>query len=147
MARLTNPEPLSRVVQQQFERIRSDYKLRALTDEESGGGVNRLPRGVFGFTYSPAEDDFPLFNEHDVRSYEAHKLEDGSLILLGFLTAEEKTAFEQASQETTIHLFAELSGKADQLVRVPLSRVLSHVENSARNGTGLEIHAGPAEQG
>jgi hypothetical protein len=139
MAKLTNPEPLSQELTRELERIRSAHRLRALTDSESGTGVNRLPNGVFGFTYSPVEENFPLFNDRDLRSFEGHKLEDGSVFLLGFLTPEEKTSLEKAGEGATIHLFPEPKGKADQLARVALARVVRHVENSARKGTGLEL--------
>lgn len=139
MAKLTNPEPLLQELTRELERMRSAHRLRALTDSESGTGVKRLPNGVFGFTYSPVEENFPLFNDRDLRSFEGHKLEDGSIFLLGFLTPEEKDAIEKTGAEPTIHLFPEPRGNADQLVRVPLARVVRHVENSARKGTGLEL--------
>ncbi len=139
MAKLTNPEPLSQELTRELERIRSAYRLRALSESESGTGVNRLPNGVFGFTYSPAEDNFPLFLDRDLRSFEGHKLEDGTLFLLGFLTPEERNDFEKGGAGRTIHLFPEPRGKADQLVRVPLARIARHVENSVRKGTGLEL--------
>jgi hypothetical protein len=142
MANLTNPEPLSEELTKTFEKIRAERKLRALTYEESGTGVNRLPKGVFGFTYSPAEDNFPLFKDRDLRSYESHKLDDGSVALLGFLTASERSQLESASK-TRIHLFPEPKDQAVELVTVPMSRVVSHVENSARLGTGLELELGP----
>jgi hypothetical protein len=139
MAKLTNPEPLSQELTRELEQIRASYRLRALTESESGTGVNRLPNGVYGFTYSPAEDNFPLFQDRDLRSFEGHKLEDGSIFLLGFLTVDERNAFEKPGAGPTIHLFPEPKGPADQLVRVPLARIVRHVENSARKGTGLEL--------
>jgi hypothetical protein len=139
MAKLTNPEPLSQDLTRELERIRSAHRLRPLTDTESGSGVNRLPNGVFGFTYSPVEENFPLFNDRDLRSFEGHKLEDGSIYLLGFLTREEKEAFEKTGAGPTIHLFPDPKAEADQLVRVPLARIVRHVENSVRKGTGLEL--------
>ena len=139
MAKLTNPEPLSQEVTQELERIRSAHRLRALTDTESGSGVNRLPNGVYGFTYSPAEENFPLFNDRDLRSFEGHKLEDGGILLLGFLTPEDEETFEKTGAGPTIHLFPEPKGKAVQLVRVPLARIVRHVENSVRKATGLEL--------
>ena len=139
MAELTNPEPLSADVRSVFEKLRNEHSLRALTGEESGSGVDRLPQGVFGFTYSPALENFPLFNERDLRSYEGHKLQDGSVLVLGFLTREETEAFNKATANTTIHLFPEPKGDANELVKVPMSRVVSHVEYSQREGTGLEL--------
>jgi len=144
MAKLTNPEPLPQEVTQELERIRSAHRLRALTDTESGSGVNRLPNGVYGFTYSAAEENFPLFNDRDLRSFETHKLEDGRIFLLGFLTPEDEASFEKTAAGPTIHLFPEPKGNALQLVRVPLARVVRHVENSARKGTGLELLLRPA---
>ena len=142
MAKLTNPEPLSQETLRAFEKIRAERKLRALTADESGTGVNKLPQGVFGFTYSPAEDNFPLFKDRDLRSFESHKLADGTVALLGFLTSSERSQLE-SSTKTRIHLFPEPKDQAVELVTVPMSRVLSHVENSARKGTGLELEIGP----
>jgi hypothetical protein len=123
MAKLTEREPLSKEAQQEFERLRAADKLRALTSDESGTGINRLP---------------------NLRSFESHKLADGTVFVLGFLTSEEKASFEKASEPTDVRLFPEPKGSADQLVRVPATRVVSHVENSARTGTGLEIQVRPA---
>jgi hypothetical protein len=145
MAKLTTPEPLPADVQKAFERIRSAHGLRSLTAEESGTGVDRLPAGVYGFTYSPAEKNFPLFHDRDLRSFESHKLEDGSVYLLGFVTGAEKDAFESA-QPATLNLLPEPKGSADRLVRVPMSRVTSYVENSARKGTGFELVVSPKKE-
>ena len=139
MAKLTNPEPLPQEITRELERIRSSHRLRALTESESGSGVHRLPNGVFGYTYSPVEENFPLFGERDLRSFEGHKRADGSIFLLGFLTPEDKEAFEKTGAGPTIHLFPEPKEKAVQLVPVPLARIVRHVEHSVRKGTGLEL--------
>lgn len=144
MAQLSNPVPLTEEIQRQFEKARAAHALRPLTEDESGSGVERLPDGVYGFTYSPAEPNFPLFRQRDLRSFETHKLADSSVFLLGFLTAEEKTGFD-ASQAArlTLHLFPEPKGDAIHLASIPMNRVLSHVENSAREGKGLVLEIGP----
>ena len=143
MAKLTNPEPLPQEVTRELEGLRAKYKLRTLTESESGSGVHRLPNGVFGFTYSPAEENFPLFNERDLRSFEGHKLEDGTIFLLGFLSPEGRETLEKTGGPT-IHLFPEPKEVANQLVRVPLARIVRHGENSVRKGTGLELLLRPA---
>jgi hypothetical protein len=130
-------------IQRAFEKVRSAHALRALTDDESGTGVDKLPNGVYGFTYSPAIENFPLFAERDLRSYEGHKRADGTVVLLGYLSAQEKDAFEAASEKATIHLFPEPKGEATELVTVPMTRVLGHVEYSQRTGNGLELAIGP----
>ena len=139
MADLQNPEPLTPELQQTFEEIRAAHQLRPLTEDESGDGVDNLPSGVYGFTYSPALENFPLFKDRDLRCYEGQKLSDGSVVLLGFLTASEKQTFEQTAEIATIHLFAEPKADASELVTVPMSRVLGHVEYSQRGAEGLEL--------
>lgn len=145
MAKLQTPEPLPTEVQKEFDQLRSAHGLRPLTADESGTGVDRLPGGVYGFTYSPAEKNFPFFNARDLRSFESHKLKDGSVYLLGFVTPDEKDAFAGA-QPKTLFLFPEPKGNADRLVRIPMSRVVSYVENSARKGTGFELKVSPHKE-
>ncbi|HXV65381.1 MAG TPA: hypothetical protein VEK15_32095 [Vicinamibacteria bacterium] len=144
MAQLSNPVPLTEETQRQFEQARAARALRPLTEDESGGGVERLPDGVYGFTYSPAEPNFPLFRQRDLRTFETHKLADSRVFLLGFLTAEEKAGFDDPrTARLTLHLFPEPKGDATHLVSIPMSRVLSHIENSARAGNGLALEIGP----
>ncbi len=56
------------------ETLRQTHKVRLVTAAEEGGGVNALPAGVYGFTYSPALVNAPLFTTRRYRSYETHKL-------------------------------------------------------------------------
>lgn len=144
MSRLKDPEPLSKELEAAFAELRKTHGLRALTEDESGDGVNNLPSGVYGFTYSPFLDNFPLFSRRDLRCYEGHKLSDGTVEVLGFLTPEDKNTFETATDRATLHLFAEPEGAASELVRVPASRVLGQVEHSQRGNQGLELTVAPA---
>ena len=66
------------------------------------------------------------------------------LLLLGFLTADEKQKLENTAEKATIHLFAEPTGDVDELVSVPMARVLGHVEYSQRGGKGLELSVSAA---
>lgn len=144
---LQNPEPLAQDVVRALEEIRASHQLRLVTDDESGDGVDNLPPGVYGFTYSPALENFPLFKDRDLRCYEGHKLSDGSVVVLGFLDAAEKRALEQTPETATIHLFAEPKGEASELVSVPMSRVLAHVEYSQRGAAGLELSVSAVSPG
>ena len=144
MAELQNPGSLPQDMQRAVDAIRSAHQLRPLTEDESGGGVDNLPQGVYGFTYSPALENFPLFKVRDLRCYEGHKLADGSVVLLGFLTAADKQTLETTAEKATIHLFAEPTGDVGELVSIPMSRVLGHVEYSQRGGKGLELSVSSA---
>ena len=125
-------------IEKQLEDLRAKNQVRALTEEEDGTGIDRLPSGVCGFTYSPLSENFPLFKVRDLRSYEAHKLPDGSALLLGFVTQGESIQIEAGRESVTIHLFPEPMGEASFFTAVPTGRVQSHVEHSQRVDKGLE---------
>jgi hypothetical protein len=130
-------------VEKQFEELRATHKVRIVSEEEDGTGINNLPGGVYGFTYSPASDNFPLFKKRVLRSYEAHKLGDGTAILVGFITEGESLQMSAGRESVTIHLFPEPQAGATQLTTVPMTRVTSHKEHSQRGDTGLELQIGP----
>ncbi len=126
-----------------FESIRNRNGLRALTEDEEGLGIDDQPAGVFGFTYSPAAENFPLFRTRKLRCYEAHKRSDGSAYLLGFLNPDEAASVRAARERVTVHLFAEPQGEATELMEIPMARVVGHKENSQRGAQGLELYVAP----
>ncbi|HEX9725999.1 MAG TPA: hypothetical protein VGC53_17115 [Vicinamibacteria bacterium] len=128
----------------EIEELRTQHQVRLVTDEEEGTGIDRLPSGVYGFTYSPAADNFPLFKKKEINSYESHKLRDGRAILIGYLTSEEVDKLNTSKKAVVLHLFPVPKEKATTLVIVPMARVLGHQEHSQRLGTGLELRVGPA---
>ena len=130
----------------EMEDLRSRHQVRLVSDEEEGIGIDRLPRGVYGFTYSPAAENFPLFRKQDLNSYEAHKLPDGNAVLLGYLTREEADRLESAEEATVLHLFPNAKGEAGTLVILPMARVVAHREYSQREGKGLEVRVGLARR-
>ena len=128
----------------EIEELRTKHQLRLVSDEEEGTGVDRLPGGVYGFTYSPTADNFPLFKKHEFNSYETHKLPDGSAILIGYLTKEEADTLDTTKEPAVIHLFPDPKEEATTLAILPMSRVVGSKEHSQREGKGLEIQVGPA---
>jgi hypothetical protein len=123
----------------EIEDLRAQHQVRLVSEEEEGTGIDRLPNGVYGFTYSPAADNFPLFMKRGLNGYEAHKLLDGTAVLVGYLTQEEADKLESSQETNLLHLFADPSEKAGTLVILPMSRVTGHREHSQRGGTGLEV--------
>lgn len=130
-------------LEKQFEELRSKNRVRLVTDDQSGSGIDRLPGGVYGFTYSPAESNFPLFKERAMRTYEAHKLTDDTAVLLGFVSQGESLKMETGRESVTVRLFPEPHEEASVMVSIAMVRVLSRVEHSQRGGKGLELEVGP----
>jgi hypothetical protein len=124
-----------------FERaaLRSKHDVRGLADSEDGVGVHRQVGGVFGFTYAVGRPDMPLFVQRRSRSYEVHKLVDGTVLIVGYLTPDEAMKLEGPGERCSMHLFPDPTESASRLVGVPVDRVIKYKEYSERTGRGLEL--------
>src|SRR6266566_9236855 len=97
MSRVTYANTPSTLDQQT---LRTTHDVRVVSAEEEGMGVNALPGGVYGFTYSPALPNAPLFAERRYRSYETHKLAGGEILVIGFADAATAEQLESADEQT-----------------------------------------------
>ena len=119
--------------------LRTTHNVRIVSTDEEGMGVNSLPGGVYGFTYSPALPNAPLFAERRFRSYETHKLAGGEIFVIGFAEVETAAALESASGEQTLQIQPEPDGTASVLVKVPYSRIRHHRQYAAPNQHGFTV--------
>jgi hypothetical protein len=119
--------------------LRTTHDVRLVTHEEEGLGVNALPGGVYGFTYSPALPNAPLFAERRFRSYETHKLAGGEIYVVGFADVETAAAIEATAHERTIQIQPEPDGTSNVLVKVPYSRIHQHRQYAAPNQHGFTV--------
>jgi hypothetical protein len=101
--------------------------------------VNALPAGVYGFTYSPALPNAPLFAERRFRSYETHKVASGEIYVIGFADVETAAAVVSTSEERAIQIQPEPEGSANVLVKVPYSRIRHHRQYAAPNQHGFTV--------
>lgn len=121
------------------ETLRTVHDVRLVADAEEGTGVNALPAGVYGFTYSPGLPNAPLFAARRYRSFEIHKLASGDVFIIGFVTREASAQMTSAEKDVTIQLQAEPEGSADTLVAVPYSRIRQHRQYAAPNQHGFAV--------
>ena len=121
------------------EMLRTAHKVRIVSAAEEGSGVNALPGGVYGFTYSPGLPSAPLFAERRYRSYETHKLASGEICVVGFADVETAASLESSSAERTIQVQPEPDEKATVLVKVPYSRIRQHRQYAAPNHHGFTV--------
>ena len=70
------------------ETLRTQRGLRVVTADENGSDVFHMPNGVFGFTYSPAQREMPIYDRKPMHSFEVQRLNDGSVHMVGFVTPE-----------------------------------------------------------
>jgi hypothetical protein len=126
------------------ETLRLVHQVRLVTSAEEGTGVNALPHGVYGFTYSPGLPNAPLFAVRRYRSFETHKLASGDVFIIGFLTREAANALSSTLTDITIQLQPEPEGTADVLVTIPYSRIRQHRQYAAPNQHGFAVMVTPA---
>jgi hypothetical protein len=97
--------------------------LRSLTVDEIGLPVARLPEGVHGFTTSAASSEVAAFDKPVFRSFEVHKLQDGEVRFLGYMTSADQQVFESGLEPATVDLYPDPYEEASNLVAVPVSRI------------------------
>ena len=123
--------------------LREQLGLRAITDKEEGTSIGRLPAGVYGFTNSPASDELPVFTAYRYHAFEAQKLKDGSIQLLGYVTANEKTELEKGEEPVALNLYPDPTGESTHLVAVPLSRIDRRRAPSRDQGNWMPVDVAP----
>src|SRR3954469_9150259 len=128
MSRVTYANTPSTLDQQA---LRQAHDVRIVTAAEEGMGVNALPAGVYGFTYSPALPNAPLFAERRYRSYETHKLPSGEIYVIGFAAVDAAAALESHTGEQTLQIQPEPEGDAVVLVQIPYARIGHHRQHAA----------------
>jgi hypothetical protein len=126
------------------ESLRTAHLVRLVTSDEEGTGVNALPGGVYGFTYSPGLANAPLFATRRYRSYEIHKLASGDTFVVGFATREAAAALSSSLTDVTIQVQPEPEGTASVLVTIPYSRIRHHRQYAAPNQHGFPVTVQPA---
>lgn len=130
--------------EEQRKPLREKHQVRLLHDPEDGTGLPRLPNGVYGYTYAPAVGEAPLFHQYKYQSFEVHKLEDGTIVLIGFVTPE-NAARIAASEPVKLRLLPDPTDQAPSIVALPLWRIQRFKEYSARDGQGLEVELSGAK--
>jgi hypothetical protein len=126
------------------EALRLTHQVRLVAASEEGSGVNALPGGVYGFTYSPGLPSSPLFAVRRYRSYETHKLASGEIYIIGFAMADAARALSTATAEMTLQIHPQPEGNHDVLVTIPYSRIRRHRQYAAPNQDGFTVTVLPS---
>jgi len=127
--------------------LRATHGVRLVTEAEEGTGVNALPGGVYGFTYSPGLPNAPLFAARRYRSYEVHKRADGETFIVAYTDAVTAEQIASAPVDMTVRVQPEATADAMILVRVPYARIRRHRQYALPNQEGFSVTLGPASTG
>ncbi|MGH9722140.1 MAG: hypothetical protein ACRD8O_18175 [Bryobacteraceae bacterium] len=119
------------------EQLRKLHGVSLVSDACDGAGLNRVPAGVFGFTFSPGLKDAPVFQKGPPGSFEVHKLPGGESLLVGHVRAEIAATIAHGALE--IELYPQERGDAMALVTVPMSRIEHFSQHSIRESGALKL--------
>jgi hypothetical protein len=125
------------------ESLRVAHQVRVVTDAEEGTGVNGLPGGVYGFTYSPGLENAPLFAVRRYRSYETHKLPSGEVFVIGYAKPEVARDLSTSASELVLQVHPQADEGFDTLVTIPYSRIRQHRQYAAPNQDGFTVTVTP----
>jgi hypothetical protein len=126
------------------ELLREAHQVRVVSEQDEGTGVNALPGGVYGFTYSPGLSSAPLFAIRRYRSYETHKLPSGDVFIVGFAKADIARELSIATEEMTLQIHPQPESEYQTLVTIPYSRIRHHRQYAAPNQDGFTVTVQPA---
>lgn len=127
--------------------LRAAHGVRLVNDAEEGTGVDALPGGVYGYTYSPGLPNAPLFAMRRYRSYEVHKPANGEIFVVAYADAATAQHIASASGDVTVRVQPEATPDATPdatlLVTVPYSRIRRHRQYAAPNQDGFLVTLAP----
>jgi hypothetical protein len=121
------------------EQLRASHGVRPVTGTQEGTGVNQLPGGVYGFTYSPGLPNAPLFAVKRYRSYEIHKLTTGEAFVIAFADADTARQIASTDADMNVRVHPDPADAADVLVEIPYSRIRHHRQYAAPNQEGFTV--------
>jgi len=121
------------------EQLRTAHGVRPVMDAEEGTGVNQLPGGVYGFTYSPGLPNAPLFAVRRYRSYEIHKLSTGEPFVIAFADADTASQIASALSDMNVRVHPDATDTAPVLVKIPYARIRHHRQYAAPNQEGFTV--------
>jgi hypothetical protein len=119
--------------------------LTLVTDELVGVPLEALPDNVYGFTFSPLNENTPLFAKRVFQCFEIHRLADGEVEILGFLTPKEAQALREGREELDVKLYPEPRDESTELVTVQLHRIIRAKPPVRSDGNYMPVHVDAIE--
>jgi hypothetical protein len=125
--------------------LRRKHAVTLVSEADEGFGADRQSAGVYGFSYAPALASAPLFRRRTYQSFEVHKLQDGSVVIVGFVPEQVARQIEEGREALRFRLLPEPREDAAAAVAIPHWRIARSRDHSARDGKGLELQLRPIQ--
>jgi hypothetical protein len=128
------------------EKLRAERNLHPVSDAEEGAPIQLVSAGVYGFTYSPGTEAVPLYAKRTFQVFETHKLADGETHLIGFLKPSEAATLRAGVDFLDCNLYPDPYGEAQEMVSLPLRRVLKAKPASRESGNYVPLQIVPIRE-
>lgn len=125
--------------------LRTRAGVRLMTADKDGFSLIDQENGTYGYTCSPIAAEAPLFQANVYQSFECHKLADGSLHLVGWVTDAERCSMESGREAMDVSLFPDARAEASALVSLPLERIGQTKPPARAEGNFLRLRVNPVQ--
>jgi hypothetical protein len=126
-------------VEREVEAVRARNGVSPVRLEDEGVPLASLPDSVYGYTYSPLNESTPLFAERTFQSFEVHKLTEGVVHVLGYVSAGDAGRLSGAQEPADIRFYPEPYGEATRLAEVSLERIVRARPVSRADGNYMTL--------
>ncbi len=106
------------------EQLRASNRVVPVSKEDEGRSWSKISNGVYGFTYTPANENGGIFIAEPKQSFEMHKLADGSLHIVAYATSESAQKVKGSGAQD-LEVYPIPRENASVLVVVPHARIAS----------------------
>ena len=108
--------------------------------------MNRLPTGVYVFSFLPLSPDCPVLRTPDARLFEVHKAGDGAIRILGFACPESAARMGTGSETVDACVYPSPVEGASVLVSIPLRAVVGCKQRHSKEENVLELTMGSVRE-
>ena len=127
----------------ELESVRNKFHVKPMQVDHEGLSVAQLPEGVYGYSVSTPTLEAPLFIERIFQSFEYHKLPGGTIQVVGFATAAEAAAVDEAKEPVDFKLYPEPFESSNVICVVDLARVVRSKAPSRTDGNFMALQTNP----
>jgi len=106
------------------DRFRTQHGVQLVSGDQVGESAQKLPAGLYGFSYTPFGGETPLFTNRPAMSYEVHTLKGGELHAICFADAETAVLIAANKETDYFEVFPEVVDKSDVPVSIPFSQMV-----------------------
>ena len=114
--------------------LRREHNVALVSPSQEGFAAEHLPDGVYGFTSSPALAS-PLFAIRHHRNFEIHRMANGVIAVIGFVTPAEASQLAHDRQVEPVTSWCIPMRKATRPPSSPCHTIASFIIDSIRFST------------